>query len=136
MGTRSRIGIMHGDVCKSVYVHWDGYLAGVGATLLEHYSSSVKVNQLIAGGDFSSLEDNIADIKFYKDQYDERDTSHCSTHSFDEFYDLVDETSGEYYYIMQDGVWYVGTTYNRDPLYKKLTVLTPNLVKQGQEQNA
>jgi hypothetical protein len=27
MGTRSRIGVMHGDKCKSVYCHWDGYLS-------------------------------------------------------------------------------------------------------------
>ncbi len=26
MGTRSFIGVMHGDVCKVVYCHWDGYL--------------------------------------------------------------------------------------------------------------
>jgi len=25
MGTRSRVGIMHGTVCKSVYCHYDGY---------------------------------------------------------------------------------------------------------------
>ena len=44
MATRSAIGISHGGVIKSVYCHWDGYLAGVGRTLLESYSKSPAVN--------------------------------------------------------------------------------------------
>ena len=46
MGTRSRIGVMHGDNCKSVYCHWDGYLDYTGRILLEHYDSS-KANHLV-----------------------------------------------------------------------------------------
>ena len=55
MGTRSRIGVMHGDNCKSVYCHWDGYLDHNGRILLEHYDSS-KANHLVALGDISSLD--------------------------------------------------------------------------------
>ena len=54
MGTRSRIGVMHGDKCKSVYCHWDGYLSHNGAILQEHYDSA-KANNLVALGDISSL---------------------------------------------------------------------------------
>ena len=54
MGTRSRIGVMHGDVVKSVYCHWDGYLEHNGQILLEHYDSA-KANNLVALGDLSSL---------------------------------------------------------------------------------
>jgi hypothetical protein len=61
MATRSTIAIMHGDRVKSVYCHWDGYPAGVGATLLRHYSSSPKVNNLIALGDISSLGEEIGE---------------------------------------------------------------------------
>ena len=35
MGTRSRVGVMHGNVCKSVYCHYDGYLEYTGKLLLE-----------------------------------------------------------------------------------------------------
>jgi hypothetical protein len=55
MGTRSRIGVMHGDKCKSVYCHWDGYLDHNGRILLEHYDSA-KANHLVALGDISSLD--------------------------------------------------------------------------------
>ena len=54
MGTRSRIGVMHGDKVKSVYCHWDGYLAHNGAILQEHYDSA-RANNLVALGDMSSL---------------------------------------------------------------------------------
>ena len=54
MGTRSRIGVMHGDKVKSIYCHWDGYLAHNGAILQEHYDSA-KANHLVAMGDMSSL---------------------------------------------------------------------------------
>jgi len=55
MGTRSRIGVMHGDNVKSVYCHWDGYLEHNGVILQEHYDSA-KANQLVALGDLSSLK--------------------------------------------------------------------------------
>jgi len=58
MGTRSRIAVMHGTVCKSVYCHWDGYLEHNGAILQEHYDSS-KANELVSMGDLSSLRPEI-----------------------------------------------------------------------------
>ena len=58
MGTRSRIAVMHGEVCKSIYCHWDGYLEHNGAILQEHYDSA-KANQLVALGDLSSLRPEI-----------------------------------------------------------------------------
>ena len=58
MSTNCLIGVMHGDKIKTIYCHFDGYLEGVGATLLEHYDSP-KANQLVALGDISFLEKNI-----------------------------------------------------------------------------
>ena len=60
MGTRSVIGVMHGDKCKAVYCHWDGYLDHNGRILLEHYDSS-KANHLVALGDLSSLRPEIGE---------------------------------------------------------------------------
>ena len=58
MGTRSRVAVMHGDNCKSIYCHWDGYLEYNGKLLQEHYDSA-KANNLVALGDMSSLGANI-----------------------------------------------------------------------------
>ena len=64
MATRSVIGVMYGDVCKSVSCHWDGYLEGVGATLLENYGR-VGASELVALGDISSLGTEIGDAHFF-----------------------------------------------------------------------
>tara|TARA_R110000737_G_C14538373_1_gene478527 strand:+ start:514 stop:915 length:402 start_codon:yes stop_codon:yes gene_type:complete len=57
MSTRSNIVIYNTktEMSKSIYVHFDGYYSGVGATLKEHYQDVTKVRKLIAGGDVSSL---------------------------------------------------------------------------------
>lgn len=63
MSTRSRIGIEDGETGKvrSIYCHFDGYPSGVGKTLLEHYRSTAKVEELIALGDISALAPEIGE---------------------------------------------------------------------------
>jgi hypothetical protein len=71
MSTNSRIGIEKEDgTIESIYVHWDGYLEGVGATLLRSYTEKEKVEKLIALGALSSL-------------FDEVDIPDGTVHSFD-----------------------------------------------------
>lgn len=130
MGTRSRIGVMHGDIVKSVYCHWDGYYDHNGRILLEHYNSS-KANQLVALGDMSTLRKEIEipegtehsfdksndDITvFYGRDRGEENTSWKVAHSFNEFLGQVEGCGGEYYYIMKDGVWYAGKMYGSNAL--------------------
>jgi len=56
MGTRSRIGLALGpDQIVSVYCHYDGYIQGNGRELVEHFNTKEKVEDLINGGDMSSL---------------------------------------------------------------------------------
>lgn len=155
MGTRSRIGIMHGDNCKSVYCHWDGYLEHNGAILQENYDST-KANFLVAHGDMSSLGRKIGEqhpfskyelekdnpdfdklialheqaeaqgwCTFYGRDRGETGTEFKTDSTFEAFFDRVENCGGEWYYIMKDGVWYVGNTYERDVVYyKKLVPLS------------
>jgi hypothetical protein len=59
MGTRSRIGIQLADESiLSVYCHWDGYPEFNGVKLVEHFNTREKVEELIDGGDISSLWTN------------------------------------------------------------------------------
>jgi len=153
MGTRSRIGVMHGDKCKSVYCHWDGYLSHNGAILQEHYDSA-KANHLVALGDMSSLRSEIGEkhdfsrlevpmddevydklygnmTTFYGRDRGEKDTEFQVAQTFAEFLEQCDNCAAEYYYIMKDGVWYCGTTYEHTHhLSKTLTVLTEALAKE------
>lgn len=153
MGTRSRIGVMHGDKVKSIYCHWDGYLSHNGRLLQDHYDSA-KANNLVAMGDMSSLGRVIGEAHpfsphgspedsalyehakdqgyctFYGRDRGETGTEFRVAHTFAEFLEQADGCGAEYYYIMKDGVWYVGDTYDHSPLSKKLTALTEALAKE------
>ena len=135
MGTRSRIGVMHGDKCKSIYVHWDGYLDGVGKTLFQHYDSA-KANYLVALGDVSSLGKNVeipegqlhsfdrpldGVTTFYGRDRKENGCGFVVDHTFEDFMDRVADCNAEYYYIMKDGVWYCGENGELVELSKALT---------------
>ena len=113
MGTRSFVGVMVGDKVRAVYVHWDGYLSGVGAEL-QDYTTQAEVEELISHGDRSSLGDG-----YYKDR-GEDGVDPTDYDSFDKFYEACDGSWCEYYYIFKDGVWYCGDTYGRTPISRKL----------------
>ena len=116
MGTRSRVAVMHGDVCKSVYCHYDGYLDYMGRILQEHYDSA-RANLLVATGDNSGVKPTIEEMNFYKDR-GEDDVDFRVAHTFEEFLEQVDRCGGEYYYVMRDGVWYAGCLYETAGLIK------------------
>ena len=157
MGTRSRIGVMHGDNVKSVYCHWDGYLEHNGAILQEHYDST-KANQLVALGDLSSLRPNIGEkhafsqfelraeevagfklltenmCTFYGRDRGETGTEWKTHTNFVDFFAEVEGSWCEWYYIMRDGVWYVGNIYDKDEqFYKKLVPLAEALATVKEE---
>ena len=100
---------MHGNVCKSVYCHYDGYLEYTGKLLLENYTSSL-ANELVARGDNSGVQKTLEDMNFYSDR-GETDVSWQVAHTFEEFLEQVHNCGGEYYYIMRDGEWYAGCIY-------------------------
>ena len=116
MGTRSRVAVMHGTVCKSVYCHYDGYLDYTGRILQSHYDSTA-ANELIARGDNSGIKETVAEMNFYSDRGEE-DVSWQVAHSFEEFLEQVQGCCGEYYYVMRDGVWYAGAVYETEGLIK------------------
>ena len=116
MGTRSRVAVMHGDVCKSVYCHYDGYLDYTGRILQEHYDST-KANLLVALGDNSGVKETVEEMRFYKDR-GETNVDFQTAHSFREFLDQVQACFAEYYYVMRDGEWYAGCVYETQGLIK------------------
>jgi hypothetical protein len=141
---------MHGDNCKSVYCHWDGYLEYNGSLLQKHYDSA-KANNLVALGDLSSLKPEIGiqhafgyhgteisaeDYEkqfgnmctFYGRDRGEKNVEFQTDTDFDAFIERVQGCCAEWYYIMRDGVWYVGNIYSSDErFYKKLVPLAEAL---------
>jgi len=152
MGTRSRIAVMHGDNCKSIYCHWDGYLEYNGSLLQKHYDSA-KANNLVALGDLSSLKPEIGiqhafgyhgteisaeDYEkqfgnmctFYGRDRGEKNVEFQTDTDFEAFIERVQGCCAEWYYIMRDGVWYVGNVYSSDEqFYKKLVPLAEALAR-------
>jgi hypothetical protein len=148
MGTRSRIGVMHGNICKSVYCHWDGYLEHNGQILQDHYDSA-KANHLVSLGDLSALRPEIGDqhpfSQFEVDDMDREDfirttenmctfygrdrletgTEFKSAMTFADFMVQVENCGAEYYYIMKDGVWYTGCPGEGDALVPLADALAP-----------
>ena len=164
MGTRSRIGVMHGNKCKSVYCHWDGYLADNGRILLEHYDSA-RANHLVALGDLSSLGKSLGEkhpfskheidlndpelnaklalieraeaenwTTFYGRDRGETGTDYIVHEDFLSFLEQCDSGGVEYYYIMRDGTWYCGATYDGTAISNKLVPLAEALADQDIEE--
>jgi len=147
MATRSMIGVMHGDKCKAVYCHWDGYLAHNGRILFENYDSA-KANHLVSLGDISSLRETIGEkhpfssidvdnlsYEKYQEIYGEmttfygrdRDETNVDFKTFDTYKEMVEYGSNcgaEYYYIMKDGQWYY-SNFDND-----LTLITADMFEE------
>lgn len=133
MGTRSLVGVMHGDNCKAVYCHYDGYLECTGEILQAHYNSA-KANELVARGDNSGVRETVEEMNFYADR-GETNVSFQTTFTFEEFLDSVGRCGAEYYYIMRDGVWYAGCVYETAGLVKNgLVKLEDALVAYKQQE--
>jgi len=142
MGTRSRVAVMHGDVCKSVYCHYDGYLSYTGEILNKHYDSTL-ANMLVARGDNSGIKETLEEMNFYEEREARGEevtefldsTPWLVAHTFDEFLEQVESCFGEYYYVMRDGVWYAGCVYATTGLIKGgLVPLTEALAALAVEQ--
>ena len=157
MSTNSRIAVMHGTVCKSIYCHWDGYLSFNGRILQESYDSS-KANHLVALGDLSSLRATIGEkhafsqfevpteeveayktltenmCTFYGRDRGEKHTEHKVAVNFETFLEQCNMCGAEYYYIMEDGQWYYGSMHESDPFYKRLVLLSDALESETVDQ--
>jgi hypothetical protein len=119
MATNCLIGVMHGDNFKMIYCHHDGYLEGVGATLLKHYDSPL-ANNLVALGNLSMLGNSIHPTEnskhcfdtpesgvcvFYKRDRKELDTEFETICSEIEFNEYIADFA--YTYLMINEQWYV-----------------------------
>jgi hypothetical protein len=118
MSTRSTISVEHVDgSIESVYCHFDGYLAGVGNTLLSSYNSYDKVKELVSYGDISVLRSDIHRSIFYSRDHSESFRSDLFN-SIDEYYREL--SSQEFNYILRrvDRVW----LYSQDDIFSSMRI--------------
>lgn len=62
MSINATIAITDGVLCKAVYLHWRGDIAGAGVMLHNYYATQEKAESLIALGSLSSLRERIAPL--------------------------------------------------------------------------
>lgn len=109
MSTRSRVGIKEKDgTVRSVYVHFDGYVAGVGKILYESYQDVDKIEQLINLGDMSSINSEVEKCEPYTQRGKDLKIATDTLLSFKRYWASCWE---EYVYLYTDGRWMVNSVY-------------------------
>ena len=109
MATRSRIAIENQDgSVTSVYCHWDGYIKTNGVILNENYTTKDKVEELIALGNLSSLDETIERTVAYHRDNGEYHLIQISFINVEELFEDGFSMGVEYIYCFtKDGIWLV-----------------------------
>ena len=121
MSTRSDIIVHRADGSwKRIYCHFDGYLSGVGAILLQHYNSQERADLLVEPGNLSSLAPKCDKPKGHS--FETRKKGYCVYYGRDRGDTVVvagdvgatleevwpgKDSWTEYTYVFDDGVWFL-----------------------------
>ena len=121
MSTRSYIGIENKDgTVTAVYCHFDGYLSGVGQTLLNHYKKRTKVQALIDLGNLSYIGKTPKKSRAYHswrgDPLEQMNKN--LKWSFAE--EFKNDIHIEYVYLFSKGKWYHLRFDNGNPVYRQM----------------
>lgn len=112
MATTSTIAVQHADgTVSQIYCHFDGYLSGVGKTLLTHYNTLEQAEALVAMGGASCIRETLETSEFYHRNSQEELTVEKYSSWADYF--LNAQTEGYDYVFTPDAGWLV-MTYRTD----------------------
>ena len=140
MATRAIIAKLDDKGVKAIYNHSDGYLEHAGRILAEHYKDENKVDELLAHGDVSIIDENIGvkiDFNDYKTRYANKQCKFYMRdrgEKYKQAEQLKDETEliefsnncdVDFIYMFAYGYWYVydihnGEAYNEHNKFKEL----------------
>jgi hypothetical protein len=103
LSTHARVGLQQDDgLIRSIYIHCDGYLEGVGQTLGHHYRDRAVIEALLREGDASGLGHTLADSVFYaRDRGEKLEDVGPKVHPS---YQWPDDAL--YQYLWREGRWY------------------------------
>jgi hypothetical protein len=109
MATRSRIAIENQDgSVTSIYCHWDGQIYSNGRILNKNYTTKDKVEELIALGNLSSLDETIERTVAYHRDNGEYHLVQISFINVEELFEDGFSMGVEYIYCFtKDGIWLV-----------------------------
>lgn len=124
MATRSLIAIAGDTAVAYAYVHYDGYLAGVGRKLIELYNTQEDALNIAQAGYLSGLENTIEE-SIEKAVHKDQNPGIVSTER--DLIEDADNCGAEYVYLWRDGQWLYSERYstttaeaNIDRTFKKL----------------
>lgn len=106
MGTHAMIGIWNaetGEVTAS-YVHYDGYVAGVGADLVNYYNDDERAAMVATGGYLSSLSPYYMESRSAS-AHSDKAVIFASVEDF--LAEGFDYAGAEYIYLWDGGAWFV-----------------------------
>lgn len=119
MSTRSVVGKYIGEnKYKVIYVHFDGYLSGVGKILYGYYANEHKVDDLLELGDLSSIDRDVGSVHSYDNPINgwcvaygrDRGEDDCNATIIQGSIDVLNSYAhgrwGEYLYVFKDNKWY------------------------------
>ena len=109
MSTHSRVGYTHTNgTISSIYIHFDGYYEEVGRTLLEHYNSLERAEEIVALGDAETLDATLEKSVFYSRDHSETGAEAELSKNLDEFYQNCRDSAAYFAYLWLDGGWKTG----------------------------
>lgn len=119
MGTRAMIGFVNEDgSVTSTYCHYDGYLEGVGRTLVNHYSHPIEATSVASVGYLSALEPNIHESISSSVHKNQAVASYPSVLEFmNEGYDYA---GAEYLYLFDGEIWFYASRYAGDNRFEEV----------------
>jgi hypothetical protein len=139
MATRSNIAYKTAEgKIRSVYCHWDGYVANNGRILQENYQDQAKIEALVALGSISSLGAELGEDQDFNDRSTQRDDWTLVYHrdrgeelhvsEYDDIPSWIDDME-EYAYLWNGKEWLVNDHGAKDdngfPIFDLLEVVVP-----------
>ena len=127
MATRAIIAKLDNKGVQAIYSHSDNYLEHTGRILDEHYRDESKVDELIAQGDVSIIDENIGvkiDFNDYKTRYAnkqckfymrDRGEKYKQAEQLKDETELIEFSKGcdvDFVYMFAYGYWYVLDVHN------------------------
>jgi len=110
MGTHAMVGVWNAETNEvtASYVHYDGYLEGVGKTLTSFYNNNIMAKIVAKGGYLSSLED-------YYEHSRAKSVHSDPAVCFDSIQDYLangsDYAGAEYLYLWDGEAWFYSEHY-------------------------
>lgn len=105
MGTHAMIGIWNSDtgIVTASYVHYDGYVEGVGRTLIEDYNDYIGAAFVATGGYLSSLQSDYAKSR-NESVHSDPATRFASVEEY--MFEGYDYAGAHYLYLWDGEAWF------------------------------